>query len=512
MISFHLSRSLLFLLAPLAVLCAAGIETAKPNIIIILADDMGYGDAACYNPGSKIPTPHLDRLARAGMRFTDAHSPSAVCTPTRYGLLTGRYPWRSRLKSGVLGPWGAPLIEKDRLTLPAMLRANGYRTAAIGKWHLGWEWPTKDGKPPGSRVDPHSNVDFTRPVAEGPTTRGFDTYFGTDVPNYPPFCFIENDRVRGDPADLSNPEDFNIRGPALSGWRAVDILPELARRAVRTIEEAAQATDRRPFFLYLALTSPHYPIAPAPEFEGKSGAGKYGDFVVQTDQVVGDVTGALQRTGLAVNTLVIFTSDNGPEIDVEIGIGAFERLEKFAHASMGSLRGVKRDAWEGGHRVPFIVRWPGRTPAGRVNDRFLILTDLMATCAAIAGASLPDNSAEDSVDMLPALLGGGGGLREDGVMVGISGKAALRQGDWVLIAAPTGRENPAPRGEPEWFRAMRGYQPHQEPYELFNLRDDPGERDNLAAVQGERVRTMLALLEKYRRDGRSVPTRNAKHD
>lgn len=304
--------------------------------------------------------------------------------------------------------------------------------------------------------------------------------------------------------------DFNILGPAVPGWRAANILPGLTRRAVGTHEDAARATDKRPLFLYFALTSPHYPIAPSPEFAGKSGAGSYGDFVMQSDWVVGQVTAALQRAGLADNTLIIFTSDNGPEIDDEIGIGAFERVQKFGHSSMGSLRGVKRDAWEGGHRVPMIVRWPGHAPAGQVSNQFLALTDIVATCAAITGSALPNNSAEDSVDMLPALLGGEV-AREAGVMVGISGKAALRQGDWVLIAAATGRENPAPRGEPDWFREQRGYTSHGEPYELFNLRDDPTQRNNRSAGEGARVKAMLALLEQYQRDGRSIPNREEIH-
>ena len=488
----------------LIIMLGNGRAAETPNIVIILADDLGYGDLGCYNAESKIPTPHLDRLAREGSRFTDAHSPSAVCTPTRYGLLTGRYPWRSRLKRGVLSPWGAALIEKDRLTLPAMLRAKGYGTAAIGKWHLGMTWPTKDGKPPASRDDPHSNVDFTQAITEGPTNRGFDTYFGTDVPNYSPFCFIENDRTLGIPTDLSNAEDFNHRGPAMPGWRAVNILPELTRRAVASVEQAAE--KKRPFFLYFALTSPHYPVAPAPEFIGKSGAGAFGDFVVQTDWVVGQITDALARTGAAENTLVIFTSDNGPEIDGEVVIGAFDRIQKFGHASMGALRGVKRDAWEGGHRVPFIARWPGHVPAGKVSDQYLILSDLMATCAAITGSPLPADAAEDSVNILPALLGGKV-EREAGVTVGISGKPALRQGDWVLIAAPTGRENPAPRGEPEWFREQRGYKAHDSQYELFNLREDPQQKNNRAATEPDRVAAMLALLQKYQTEGRSVPIR-----
>lgn len=495
---------LLLLLAVLASLPLAAAEISRPNIVFILADDLGYGDVGCFNPESKIATPHLDALAREGMRFTDAHSPAAVCTPTRYGLLTGRYPWRSRLKRGVLAGWGATLIEKDRLTLPAMLRAKGYATAAIGKWHLGWQWPTRDGKPPTSRPDPQSNVDFTRAIAEGPTTRGFDTFFGMDAPNYPPFCFIENDRVVGEPTELSIAEDFNIRGPAVTGWRSAAILPELTRRAVRTVEEAA--ARKTPFFLYLALTSPHYPIATAPEWVGKSGVGEYGDFVMQTDWVVGQITAALERSGVAGETLVVFTSDNGPEIAGEVGIGAYERLQKYGHASMGALRGVKRDAWEGGHRVPFIARWPGRIPAGKVSDQFLILSDMMATCATLTGSALPVDAAEDSVDMLPALLGGKV-EREAGVMVGISGKRVLRQGDWVLIAAPSGLDNAARHAEPEWLREQRGYKAHGEAHELFNLREDSSQRENRAAAEDARVQAMLALLDKYEREGRSVPVR-----
>ncbi len=502
-------KRLFTVFAGLGILCGAvraAEPSVRPNIIIILADDLGYGDVACYNPESKIATPNLNRLAREGLRFTDAHAASAVCTPSRYGILTGRYPWRSRLKRGVLSPWGATLIESNRLTLPAMLRAQGYTTAAIGKWHLGWHWPTLDGQPPSSRTNHHSNVDFSRPITDGPTTRGFDTYFGTDVPNYPPFCFIENDHTVGNPTALSNPEDFNISGPALPGWRAVNILPELTRRAVRCVEDAAQAKNPRPLFLYFALTSPHYPIAPVPEFVGKSGAGRYGDYVMQTDWVVGQIADALRRTGLADNTLLIFTSDNGPEMDDEIGIGAFERIQKFDHASMGSLRGVKRDAWEGGHREPFIVRWPGHAPAGKVSEQFLIFTDLMASFAALTGSTLPNDAAEDSFNLLPALLGSKV-ARPPGVMVGISGKPALRQGDWVLIAGPTGRENPLPRGEPEWFRQLRGYTAAGDgnvSCQLFNLREDPGQRTNRVATEGERVKAMLALLQQYQRAGRSV--------
>jgi arylsulfatase A-like enzyme len=272
--------------------------SAKPNIVFILADDLGYGDAGCYNPHSKIPTPNLDRLAAQGMRFTDAHAPASVCSPTRYALLTGRYAWRSPLKHDVVLPWDRPIIAANRLTVASLLGKNGYTTAAIGKWHLGLNWPTTDGAPATSGTTKLTNVDFTKPIANGPTTRGFDYYFGVDVPNYPPYCFIENDRTVGIPsvADSGRAELFNLPGPMIPGWRLEDILPELTRRAVQWVD--LKAKSPQPFFLYLSLTSPHYPVVPSREFKGKSQAGDYGDFVVQTDWVVGQVLAALDRAAV----------------------------------------------------------------------------------------------------------------------------------------------------------------------------------------------------------------------
>jgi arylsulfatase A len=480
-----------------------------PNIVYILADDLGYGDLGCYNHESKIPTPHLDRLATEGMRFTDAHAPTSVCTPTRYAILTGRYSWRSRLKRGVLGPWGEPLIAADRLTVPALLKQHGYATTCIGKWHLGWTWPTRDGQPPRSGPDRLSNVDFTRPVADGPTTRGFDAYFGTDVPNYPPYCYIDDDHTVGLPTEPNRPE-FNRPGPMLPGWQWVDIMPELTRRAVRVIEGAAVAgaggAARKPFFLYFPLTAPHYPVVPAPEFRGKSGAGDFGDFVAQVDWTVGRVLDALRRTGLADNTLVVFTSDNGPEITGEVDPGAYDRAERYRHYSMGPLRGAKRDAWDGGHRVPFLARWPGTIPAGSVSDETIAHVDLMATVAAILGVTLPDNAGEDSVNILPALRGEARAtpLREATVHHSASGKFAIRKGDWVLIDAPSGDDNNR-KGEPEWLKKERGYTPHSQPGELFNVRQDRSQRQNRYAEHPEVLRELKALLERYKRDGRSTP-------
>jgi len=473
-----------------------------PNIVYILADDLGYGDVRCLNPNGKIPTPNIDRLASQGMLFTDAHTGSAVCTPTRYGLLTGRYCWRSRLQRGVLGPWGETLIAPDRLTVAALLKQNGYATACIGKWHLGWKWPTKDGGAPAAGADRLSNVDFSKPILEGPTTRGFDYYFGTDVPNYPPYCYIENDRTVGVPSVPNRPQ-FNRPGPMLPGWEWVNIMPDLTRRAVKYIEDAAKASPRKPFFLYFPLTAPHYPVVPAPQFKGKSEAGEYGDYVVQVDWTVGQVMDVLERSGAAGDTLLVFTSDNGPEITGEVRPGAYDRIQLYQHYSMGSLRGTKRDAWEGGHRVPFIARWPGRIQPGSQSSETICHVDLMATVAALLGTRLPENAGEDSYNILPALLGErfDGPVREATVHHSAKGHFAIRRGNWVLIDWTTGDDNK----EPDWFKKERGYEPHNQPCELYDLRQDMAERRNLCAEQPQKVAELKELLEKYKRDGRSTP-------
>ncbi len=472
-------------------------EPAKPNVVYVLADDLGYGDPGCYNPKSKIPTPHIDGLAKDGVRFTDAHSPSAVCTPTRYALLTGRYAWRTRLQRNVIGPFSPPLIAEHLLTVPAMLKKEGYATACVGKWHLGWGWPKPgaDGK-----------RDFAKPIPDGPTARGFDSYFGTDVPNYAPFCFIANDRTVGIPSDAApvGRDSFNHAGPMLPGWKLADVLPGLEKRAVEFIGTAAKAGQ--PFFLYLPLTSPHFPVVPTPEFAGKSGAGEFGDFVVQTDAAVGKVLAALAAAGVADNTLVIVTSDNGPEITGEVKNGAYDRLKDHGHASTGPLRGAKRDAWEGGHRVPFVARWPGKIPAGTTCSETVCHVDLMATLAAALGVTLPADAAPDSVNVLPALRGEkrAAPLREATVQHSGQGKFAIRKGDWVLILAPTGDDN-GKAGEPDWFRKDRGYAAHSEPGELFDLAADPAQKTNRYAAEPDKVKELAALLERYVTDGRSTP-------
>ena len=478
-------------------------QTGQPNIVIILADDLGYGDLGSFNKGSRIPTPNLDQLAREGMRLTDAHSPSSVCTPTRYGILTGRYPWRSRLKSGVLPPFGAPLIEEGRLTLPEMLRKRGYATAVIGKWHLGWDWPTRQGEKPGVTGDGLSNVDYTRPLANGPITRGFDYYYGVDLPNFPPYVFIENDRALGiptEPIPTDNP-NINRKGPMVEGWDPVAILPRLEAQALSYI--ASRAGNKQPFFLYFPLTSPHYPVVPTAGFRGKSGAGDYGDFVMQTDATVGALMEALRKHGFAKDTLIVFTSDNGPEVASEVAIGAYDRIQRYGHVSMERWRGVKRDSREGGHRVPFIARWPGRIPAGRVSDELFGQVDLMATIASLVGFDLPSGAAPDSVDQLAVLLGKGRRRppRTELVYHQSNGHLALRRGDWVFVDSPTCGDG---NREPEWFRNQRKADNCGTPGALYDLRTDPGQRRNVYGQYPEKVKEFRARLDRLREDEMSA--------
>jgi arylsulfatase A len=501
-------------LAPLVALSAAEGNPARPNILVILADDLGYGDVQCYNPQrGKIPTPHMDRLASQGMRFTDGHSSSGVCSPSRYTLLTGRYHWRTRLQSGIVNLFGEPLIAPDRLTIGTLAKQQGYRTAVIGKWHLGWDWPIAkqqrallqapkkpgqddEAKPAGGAVVATGQQlaawrdIFSKPIAEGPATRGFDTYFGTDVPNWPPFCFIENDRTLGIPSGFLPAANFarnlaSQQGPALKGWQLEDILPTLGERAAAFIGEAARKPE--PFLLYLPLTAPHTPLSVIEAWRNKSGLNAYADFVMQTDATVGRVLDALEKSGAADKTLVVFTSDNG----CAPYIGAKD-LERMGHCPSGPLRGYKSDAWEGGHRVPFIVRWPGTVKSGSVCHQLMHQADLIRTFADILGTKLPDNAGEDSFSLLPLLLGEEKPIRANAVSASSGGVPAVRLGNWKFIPAP---------GSGGWGTGGDQSQPVQ----LYHLTDDPGETKNLAAAMPEKVAEMKALLEELITDGRSTP-------
>ena len=477
----------------------------RPNIVLIMADDLGYGDVGCYNPVSLIPTPHLDRLAAQGMRFTDAHSPSSVCSPTRYALLTGRYSWRSRLQFGVLTAWSPPLISEDRLTIGRMLQQQGYRTACVGKWHLGENWATVDGEPPVTRKDKSTNVDFHQKITDGPTSRGFDVYFGCGSPNFPPYCFVEQDHTLGIPSEPSRPE-FNRPGPMLPGWQWVDVEPALARRSVAFIHDAVARRPQQPFFLYVPFTAPHFPVVPSRKFQGTTPVGNYGDFVAQIDATVGLILAALDETGVTDNTLVVFTSDNGPEVTGEVKPGVYDRAEQFGHFSNGELRGAKRDLWEGGHRVPFIARWPGHVPPGTVSHALIGLLDVFATAADVLDAELSEQDAPDSVSFLPALTGKSQeSSRNSLIHHSYSGRFAIRSGNWVLIEHSTGSDN-GRRGETAWFREQRGYADADDhPRQLFDLDADPAQHADLFAERPEIAEELHRKLIEIVANGRSTP-------
>ena len=454
-------------------------QDVPPNIVYILADDYGYGDAGCYNSQSKIATPSVDRLAAEGMRFTDAHSGSAVCSPTRYGVLTGRYAWRTTLRRGVLQPYDPPLIAASRLTVPALLKQHGYHTACIGKWHLGWDWPRRGGE-----------VVFDQPIAGGPTARGFDYYFGTHVPNHPPYCFIENDRTVGQPTAMKEVRDLNGRpGPMLPGWKFDAILPTLAEKAVAYVGERAK-TDR-PFFLYFPLTSPHEPIAPSERFRGKSGISDLADFMLETDWAVGQVLEALDKHGLAEKTLVVFTCDNGHS--KYTGLPA---LDKAGHQVSGPLRGHKTDIWEGGHRVPFIARWPGKIATGSRCEETICHTNLLATCAEVVGAKLPADAGEDSFSILPLLSGKQPQQPAFPAVVhqAADGTLAIRRGKWKLVLGAAAGEG------------------KQEPDQLFDLSADLAESRDVAASHKDEVTALRELLASYIDQGRSTPGVAQKND
>ena len=491
---------LLLTLAAAAVTFTA--EAARPNVVILYADDMGYGDLSVQNPQSKIPTPHLDRLASEGVRFTDAHSSSGVCTPSRYALLEGRYHWRKF--HGIVNSFDQPILDDEKTTLPELLKAKGYKTACIGKWHLGWDWNAikkpgataakANGKGKATGFAPGA-FDWSKPIPGGPLSHGFDYYFGDDVPNFPPYAWFENDRVITEPTvPLATPKQtaegsWEARpGPSVKDWDFWAVMPALTDKAVDWIGK--QKADE-PFFLYFPFTSPHAPIVPTPEFVGKSKAGGFGDFVAQTDDTVGRVLRALKDKGFADNTIVIFSADNGPEHY------AYDRAKNFEHRSMGPLRGLKRDIWEGGHRVPFLVRWPGVVPAGKVNDGLISQIDIYATLASVVGAAIPAGSAEDSFNQLALFKGEGASARDTVVHNTNANGYALRHGDWVLIAAKTGAVSKVP----EWFDQANGYTANTQPGELYNLREDLAEKHNLHAENPDKVRELTALLEQVRAKG-----------
>ncbi len=466
-----MKHSLAFLAALLLSSLAgqASAEPSKPNIVYILADDLGYGDVQCLNPQrGKIKTPNLDRLASQGMTFTDAHSGSSVCTPTRYGVLTGRYAWRSLLQQGVYPDNRPPLIVDGRLTVAALLKQHGYHTASIGKWHVGF---SLEGVPQGKLTQ--NGAPLGSVTKDGPLTRGFDEFFGFDRLTEAPTSMFEGDRC----TQLIKP---------------VDLLGEFVKRADFII--TTRAKSGQPFFLYLALNSPHAPIVPTKEWQGKSGLGAYGDFVMESDWAVGEVLASLDKAGVSDNTLVIFTSDNGCS-----KVARISKLQAQGHYPSADLRGSKSDIWEGGHRLPFFVRWPSKIKAGSQSSQLICHTDFMATCAEILGAKLPDNAAEDSFSILPALLGTDTApLHEAVVHHSLNGSFAIRQGKWKLeLCADSGGWTSPKPGSKE----AKGLPTNQ----LYDLSTDKGETKNLQAEHPEVVARLTRLLEHFIADGRSTP-------
>ena len=479
----------------------------RPNIVLILADDMGWGDPQCYNAGSKIPTPGIDRIASEGMKFTDAHTPSAVCTPTRYGLLTGRYCWRTRLKSSVLDGFSPPLIEPDRVTIASFLKRHGYATACIGKWHLGMQWTRQDGSlETEDREDKFrsgDNIDFSKRLTRGPQSVGFDHFFGISASlDMPPYCWIVDDRCSPIPrSSVPTAKDtifLNQSGGVADAEFKIDgVLPRLQEHATEWIRKHHHDHPDQPFFLYLPLNSPHLPVAPSGPFKGTSQAGSYGDFVVQTDACVGSVLDTLAGIGQDENTLLIFTSDNGGlwhawdpvEADDLAHYKPTRRAtytRGFGHQSNAHLRGTKADIWEGGHRVPLLARLPQRIPAGRTCEQLVELNDVIATIASCIGEPLPAGAAEDSHDLMPLLEGNDKPVRDYAIHHSLRGEFAIRMGNWKLMPHRGSGGFSTPRKITPAARQPAG--------QLFDLSADPSETRNVWMENpAEVARLTLAL-------------------
>jgi len=474
---------------------AAAALPARPNILYIYADDLGIGDLSCYNPRSAWRTPHLDRLAGEGMRFTDAHSASSLCTPSRYALLTGRYAWRGRLKRGVVQGYDGSVLEPGRPTVASFLRDQGYTTAFLGKWHLGLGWVRN-----GPAVE---DVDFARPFGDGPLAFGFERFFGLSASlDMPPYVWLRDDRAeevpRGRVGDSPPPKLWR-GGPIGAGFRMEDVQPRLVDESRRFLAERAAAGDGRPFFLLLSLASPHTPVLPTAEHAGTTPTA-YGDFVRQVDADVGALLAALAELGLAENTLVIFTSDNGfaPAVSVPLHT-------RIGHDPSAGYRGFKSDLYEGGHRVPFLARWPGRVPAGTRSDALVGQLDLFATVAELVGAEVPAAAAEDSVSSVAVLRGAPAG-RATLVNHSAEGRFAIREGRWKLLLWPGSGGWSSPTPSPRrWYDVPASDLSVLPRYQLYDLATDPAEQRNLAGEQPEIVRRLGRLLREQVERGRSTP-------
>lgn len=482
---------------------------SRPNIIYILADDLGYGDLTCYNPEARIATPHLDRLAREGMRLTDAHSPSSVCTPTRYALLSGRYAWRSRLPQGVLRGYGRALLEPERLTVPELLQQQGYRTGVVGKWHLGLDWvlhpgheyalaPGQPGVTPAGVVTEMApeHIDFRQPPRNGPRHHGFDYSFILPASlDMDPYCYLENDTLLHAPTAHTPGNDLNT-GYTGAFWRAgrmapdfdfYGVLPTFTERALDFVRESSQRPQ--PFFLYWPLAAPHTPWVPTVDYASASGAGTYGDFVQMVDAEVGRLLALLDSLQLSEETLLIFTSDNGP-------YWRPAHIEQYDHRAAGPWRGMKADIWEGGHRVPFLARWPGKIPAASHSDATTSLTHLLATCAELLGVTLPAGAGEDSYSILSVMQGRADTVAGQPAIIHHSGQGvfAIRQGPWKYIEGLGSGGFSVP--------VRRDPMANEPAYQLYNLEVDPQESLNLATSDSARAAQLAATLRRIRTAGK----------
>lgn len=483
--------------------------TKKPNIIVVFADDLGYGDVSALEPKSKIKTENIDKLAAEGMVLTDCHSASALCTPSRYSLLTGRYNWRSRLKSMVLPGHSFHLIEEGRETIASMLKKQGYRTAAVGKWHLGMDWVTKgDYELPavyyGEKTEPElvmNGIDFAEPYKNGPNDLGFDYFYGMPASlDQPPFIHLENDRAITQPSEMIGVKNlarhnasqmFDVEyGPAEKDYDPQKIVPEMDRKVLDLVDDYAGKDE--PFFIYYPTPAVHGPIVPSEEYLNTSGLNEYADFVLQVDGFIGRLDALLEEKGIKENTILVFTSDNGCS-----PVADFETLIAKGHNPSSVFRGVKGDIWEGGHRVPFVVRWPEKIKAGRRSASLSGLIDLFATFADITGAEYGDDAGEDSISMLPLWLDDKP-YREDLIHHSGFGMFSIRKGDWKIEFTPKSGGFSEQATHDFGDRSGKHYQ-------LYNMEGDASERWNLYGTQPEIERELLELTAKYIREGRSTP-------
>ncbi len=484
-----------------------------PNIVLILADDLGYGDVACYNPESRVPTPNIDRLAAEGLRFTDAHSPSTVCTPTRYSVLTGRMAFRTGMRGVFTGAGGPCMIEAERLTLPQMLRDQGYATAMFGKWHVGMTFFDETGAAINKGgVDNVRRIDYSRTIPDAPIHRGFEQFFGTVCCPTTDwlYAYVDGDRIPVPPTGLLDKGPLpkhpysrdNRRGMIAPDFDLEEVDLKFLEKSKEFLTAHVKESPDKPFFLFHSTQAVHLPSFPAQQFQGRTEAGPHGDFIFELDQIVGELMSTLEELGVADNTLIIFTSDNGPET-----LTTTQMRADHNHDGARPWRGMKRDNWEGGHRVPMIVRWPAKIDGGRTTDETMCLTDIMATCAALAHAPLPHDAAEDSFDLSPVLLGQPGDtpIRRDTLHQTISLALAIRRGPWKYLdhKGSGGNNYTSDRLQPFALPETEPTAPGQ----LYNLETDPGETTNLYFEHPEIVRELKAQLDKYKSSGRSAPAR-----